>query len=216
MRTVRAVLYKSEFEARGVVLSAQLASSVAARQGWQDADPLTYRLTLPAVNNQAAALKSLGALTSIQTDTELYRKSLMEILSKQPNLEELTLDERHLEESAPFDAPGVPRAAAARGRGRSGAQAGQAPPPAAAPPDPGPRELKWLTLSRTTDLVDDGATLPLEKLWTLLPGRSHDAVRRDARSLLRTNADELRSGAANATPIANPRRMSVSGVLCEP
>ena len=43
----------------------------------------TASLTLPAVNNQAAALKSMGALT----DTELYRKLLMEILSKQPNLE---------------------------------------------------------------------------------------------------------------------------------
>ena len=65
-------------------LGGRLASSVAAVRGGKMPTPRrTASLTLPAVNNQAAALKSMGALT----DTELYRKLLMEILSKQPNLE---------------------------------------------------------------------------------------------------------------------------------
>ena len=55
--------------------------------------------------------------------------------------------------------------------------------------------------------MDGGAILPLEKLlrlWTLLPGRCSDAERRDARSAVRANAEELRSGAASVTNIPDP------------
>ena len=179
-------------------LGARLSATVATRQGWHDANPLTYRLTLPAINAQAAALKSVGLLSTTFTDTELYRKSLVEMLSQQPHQAALELDDRALEEPTPFDTPGVRAAAGGRAAGARRGRGGP-PPPAAAPPNPGPPELKWLTLARTTDLVDGGVTLPMERLlrlWTLLPGRCSDLERRDERSALCANAEELRIGAS--------------------
>ena len=187
-------------------LGGRLAPTVATRNAWRASNPLTHRFTLSAINHQAGALKSFGALTSTFTDTEHYRKSVMEILSQQPNLSTLELTDRDLEEPSPFDTPGAPAPAGGRG-GPRGGRGGQAAPQAATPPVPGPAALKWLSLARTSDLVDDGAILPMEKLlrlWTLLPGRCLDSERRDVRSLLCANAEELRSGAQSASTVATP------------
>ena len=189
-------------------LGGRLASTAATRNAWHTADPLTSRLTLAAINQQAAAMKSFSAFTTTFTDPEFYRQSVVEMLSKQPNLSALELDDQALERPTPFDTPGVPAPTAVRnrGRGRGAGQGGaNAPPPIQ--PVPGPNELKWLTLSRISDLVDGGTPLPMERLlrlWTLLPGRCDDAERRDARSLMRGNAEELRGGVANLTSVGQP------------
>ena len=190
-------------------LGGRIAPTIAARSAWLNANPLTSRITLDAIGQQAYALNSLGALTTNHTDSELYRKGLVELLSTQPDLSSLELDEDAIEEPSPFDDPGGLVAVVA-GRGAGGgrrAVAGAVAPAAAAPPNPGPPELKWLTLARTTDLVDGGATLPLERLlrlWTLLPGRCEDAERRDTRSLLRATAEELHSGVCSTSSIDKP------------
>jgi hypothetical protein len=72
---------------------------------------------------------------------------------------------------------------------------------------PGPPELKWLTYVACADLVDPRADLPAEallRLGVLLADRCSDSARRNAGSLVRTNAEMLRSGATAASHITSP------------
>ena len=73
-------------------LGGRLASSAATQIGWASANPLTSRITVGEINKQAAALKSFGLLTTTFTDSLIYRTSLVEVLSKQPNLSTLEMD----------------------------------------------------------------------------------------------------------------------------
>ena len=192
-----------------VCSAARLATTVAARNAWRAADVLTGRLRTSTLNRLAAAMKSLGAFTATFQDQELHRRAMVELLLKQPNLSALEVDDQDLERPTAFDTPGRAPPAPGAGPRRRNARQPPAPPPAQAVAAglPGPAELKWLTLTRVADLVDDTSPLPLERLlrlWVLLPGRCQDAERRDARSFVVGNAEVLKSGVARCTPVESP------------
>jgi hypothetical protein len=91
---------------------------------------------------------------------------------------------------------------------RRGQPAQPAPPaPPYVQPVPGPASLKFLTLTRCSDLVINSEPLPAKDLvdtWLLLADRCDDAARRDPRSYTSTNAEVLRGGIVKKISVDNP------------
>ena len=187
------------------------AADVAA---WRGENAFTTRLPLDTIERHAASMKSFGAFATTFTDYSDYRLKVVKLLSQQPDLSSLDLHAADIEEPTPFDAPRVPAGGAPGGPRRPGLRGGaaqqqqqQQPQAPQGPARQGPADLRWLSLTRASELVDSAAALPMAgllRLWTLLPDRCSDAERRDARSIVRANAEMLAGGVVKAAVAASP------------